>query len=49
MLPEVFYKLIKYSYKAGDRVQRDSVLNFHLPISKGSGTKKYPLIEIIRA
>ena len=48
LLPKIFYKLIKYSYEFGDRSQRDSCLNFHVPYS-GVSNQKFPLIETIRA
>ena len=47
-LPNIFNKLLKYSYESGDRSVREDCLNFHIPKSNGCG-KRYPLIDIIKS
>ena len=47
-LPLTFHKLFKYSYESGDREQRDSALNFHVPITSGQGSELFPFPEFIK-
>ena len=46
-LPHIFNRLIQFSYESGDRQNRDSVFNFHIP-KTGSSKQRFPLIELIR-
>ena len=49
-LPNIFNKLLRYSYESGDRSIREDCLNFHVPIVNGNGNgKRYPLIDIIKS
>ena len=48
-LPNIFNKLLTYSYESGDRSRRDDCLNFHIPKNYGKGGKRYPLVEIIKS
>ena len=45
-LPHIFNRLIQFSYESGDRQNRDSVFNFHIPRT-GSNKQRFPLIELI--
>ena len=46
-LPNIFNRLIQFSYESGDRQNRDSVFNFHVP-KIDSSKQRFPLIELIR-
>ena len=48
-LPATFNRLIKFSYESGDRQNRDSVFNFHLPPIRVNNCNRFPLTEAIRA
>ena len=48
-LPNIFNKLLIYSYEAGDRSRREDCLNFHIPPNYGKGGLRYPLTEIIKS
>ena len=47
VLPSTFNSLFKFSYELGDRQNRESMFNFHLPPVKAN--KKYPFTEIVKA
>ena len=47
-LPSIFYKYFVFSYESGDRQNRDSVFNFHVPKIGRNCNQRFPLIETIR-
>ena len=47
-LPPIFNNLIKFSYESGDRQNRDTVFNYHIPKTNINCKQRFPLVEAIK-
>ena len=47
-LPPIFNRLIQFSYECGDRQNRDSVFNYHVPKISPNCKQRFPLVEVIK-